>query len=286
MLIRTPYIRIKPQRKENLGDGISQVFSLVSELNALRNKLEASVTEVKNDLQNEKQENRKTNEENLKSLHKVVTSWQVKIDKKLQDLDFTLSKVLEIQKGEKGDTPDIEPIISAVLNKMPIPTDGKDADEEKIVSRVLSKIKVKDGKDADENQIVEKVIKTFKEKKILKTEHIGDFTNGLEQTIAPIRSLAAGFRGGGDTVTAGTGVTITTNSEGKKVITSTASGFTELIATGSVNSVNKDFTFPKKPSYIVSDGVFYKENKGWTWVAGTLTATMDIPPNDTIWGIE
>ncbi len=61
-----------------------------------------------------------------------------------------------------------------------------------------------------------------------------------------------------------------------------AGGFTLLPATGSVNSVNATFTFTEKPDYIVSDGVWYRENKGWTW--SVLTATMTIPPNDDIYG--
>ncbi len=67
------------------------------------------------------------------------------------------------------------------------------------------------------------------------------------------------------------------------VSSSGGAGFTELTATGTVNSVNKTFTFTQKPTYIVSDGVWYKENKGWTW--GGSTATMTIPPNDDIYGV-
>lgn len=63
---------------------------------------------------------------------------------------------------------------------------------------------------------------------------------------------------------------------------SSGAGFTLLSATGSVNSVNANFTFTEKPDYIVSDGVWYRENVGWTWSG--LTATMVIPPNDDIWG--
>lgn len=70
----------------------------------------------------------------------------------------------------------------------------------------------------------------------------------------------------------------------------TGGGITELTATGLVNSVNKDFTFTQEPSYIVSDGAWYKplDNNGgtqWSWNAGTLTATMVIPPNNSIFGV-
>lgn len=85
----------------------------------------------------------------------------------------------------------------------------------------------------------------------------------------------------------GSGVTITTaNNDVTKrtdiTLTASGGGLTELLATGLVNSVNRAFTFTTKPTYIVSDGAWYKENKGWTWSG--LTATMDIPPNVAIWG--
>ena len=66
-------------------------------------------------------------------------------------------------------------------------------------------------------------------------------------------------------------------------------GFTELPATGAVNGTNAAFTFTQEPTYIVSDGVWYKlldnnSNVNWSWNAGTLTATMTIPPSSAIWG--
>lgn len=61
-------------------------------------------------------------------------------------------------------------------------------------------------------------------------------------------------------------------------------GFTELTATGTVDGNNTAFTFTELPDYIVSDHAWYKENVGWTWNGGTLTATMTIPPSDDIWG--
>lgn len=61
-------------------------------------------------------------------------------------------------------------------------------------------------------------------------------------------------------------------------------GFTFLPATGLVNSNNTEFTFTEEPSFIVSDGAWYRENIGWTWDSGTLTATMVIPPNYDIYG--
>lgn len=64
---------------------------------------------------------------------------------------------------------------------------------------------------------------------------------------------------------------------------SSGGGFTELPATGTVDGNNTSFTFTQKPTYIVSDHAWYKENKGWTWAGST--ATMTIPPNDDIYGV-
>lgn len=80
------------------------------------------------------------------------------------------------------------------------------------------------------------------------------------------------------------GATVTRDGDGIATINiSGGSGFTELPATGTINGVNTLFTFTQKPTYIVSDGAWYKENVGWTWSG--LTATMTIPPNDAIYGV-
>lgn len=74
----------------------------------------------------------------------------------------------------------------------------------------------------------------------------------------------------------------------QKMITDIQNGLGKLIqlaANGSVNGVNKAFVFTQEPSYIVSDGAWYIVNNGWTWDAGTLTATMTIPPSSSLYGI-
>lgn len=80
-------------------------------------------------------------------------------------------------------------------------------------------------------------------------------------------------------LTVGTGLSITGTT-----INATASGggYTKLTATGSINSVNSAFTFIQQPLFIVADGVWYEENNGYTW--SILTATLTIPPSNSIWG--
>lgn len=60
-------------------------------------------------------------------------------------------------------------------------------------------------------------------------------------------------------------------------------GFTRLTATGTVDGANTTFTFTQKPTYIVSDGAWYRENSGWTYSGST--ATMSVPPQTDIFGV-
>lgn len=65
------------------------------------------------------------------------------------------------------------------------------------------------------------------------------------------------------------------------------SGFTELTATGTVNGINRNFTFTQEPTYVVADGAVYKKldnNGGVNWSWSVLTATMTIPPTSIIFG--
>lgn len=88
---------------------------------------------------------------------------------------------------------------------------------------------------------------------------------------------------------AGTGVTLTpVITSDTREITITASGgggFSVLATTGNVDGNNAAFIFASQPSYIVSDGAWYRVNKGWTWNAGALTATMAVPPSTDIFGV-
>lgn len=65
-------------------------------------------------------------------------------------------------------------------------------------------------------------------------------------------------------------------------------GFTELVATGTVDGINAVFTFTQVPSYIVSDGAWYKKldnNSNVQWSSSGMTITMTIPPQTAIFGI-
>ncbi len=57
----------------------------------------------------------------------------------------------------------------------------------------------------------------------------------------------------------------------------TGVGSAVLIPTGTIDNSNTNFVFTQKPTLINVNGTFYRETKGWTWTALTLTATLDNP---------
>lgn len=67
-----------------------------------------------------------------------------------------------------------------------------------------------------------------------------------------------------------------------QIIISTSGGSITLLSpvTGSADGSNQAFGFSTKPKTIVIEGAGYRENHGWTWNAGSLTATLDAPPRN------
>lgn len=138
-------------------------------------------------------------------------------------------------------------------------------------------VKGKDGKDGV-NPEPEDFIKIIKEKGLLKVEHI----DGLRAEVDNYRSQLAGkhygsttmLRGGGDSVAAGTNVTIS-NVNGVKTISSTGSGLSVLAATGTIDDSNTVFTFASAPTLVVVNGAMYRHGSGVSIVA--TTATLDNP---------
>lgn len=264
-------------RQANVKPNVLDIGELVAQLNKLNDKVN-EVDVLKNEL----------------------TDKLIEANYTINQAQIQLERAKEIQKGDKGDNADNQAIAEWVLSQIPKPKDGESVDEEKVVSTILSKIVIPKPKDGvtptiDEKAIAKKVFgmikpvevdhqaivdKVFEDittgKKKLSTKHIGDFTEGLEQTIKPIKRLAEGFRGGGDTVDAGTGISIV-NIGGKKIISSTGgTGFTIETPTGTVDGANVTFTVTSTPKYIISDGTTYFDGQGYTIVG--LTLTLTVPP--------
>lgn len=201
-------------------------------------------------------------------------------------------------RGEKGDntprkgidyfTPgEIRDIAQAIRAQVREPKDGADGkdgttpvlgadywteqDKLAIVQAVLTRIRTpKDGKDAVVT--TELILKALEElpddrKPLTKAEF-----EGIKQTMSSL-SHAVGMRRGGDTVVAGTGVTITQNSTGNKVISASAGGVNfETPAETSGTS----FTVTHEPLYIIVNGVTYFEGLGYSYAGGTITLDFSL----------
>lgn len=109
-------------------------------------------------------------------------------------------------------TEDIAAIAAALLPQQ------KPINLERLARKVSKKIRIKIPAAASHEDLVRGVIEELKAGKHLSVEDMKGFKEGLEQTISPIRRLAEGFRGGGDTVVAGNGITITNTPNGNKQI--------------------------------------------------------------------
>ncbi len=221
--VQEPEVKIfQPAQTPNVFD-IGHLFTKMTELD---NQIE-SVHILKEQIKQDHISNQKKFEQEHQAR---LEQFDENIRKEVRDL------VSSIQKGDPGKDAvvDEEALVQKVLSKVKIPkpkdgAPGLDAvvNEKKIAKMVTELINVSGAIKAPEvnhDLVADKVLELFHTgKKKLSTKHIGDFTEGMEQTLRPIRSLAAGFRGGGDTVAAGIGVTIT-NSNGVKTISASASG--------------------------------------------------------------
>ncbi len=220
----TPRIKGKTLKKSvrqptplDLAQNVGSVAALVHELNYLKDDIIATVD---------------------KELEKI--------DEKIVEVDAKVESVMDIKQGPPGIDADEQKIADWVMGNIRVPEDGedgKDADEKKIIDTVLSKLPK-----IDEKKIIDKIasnipkasLKIIQEKLEIDVEKItgdkkfkirADQIEGFEQTKQALRSQIRqdiGYvHGGGDTVAAGTNVTITTNANGDKVINSSG-GITGL----------------------------------------------------------
>jgi DNA-binding beta-propeller fold protein YncE len=65
-------------------------------------------------------------------------------------------------------------------------------------------------------------------------------------------------------------------------------GLTVITFTGAVNGSNLSFTTTSQPTYVVSDGIWYRatdanSNVQWSYSGGTVTLSI-APPNTDIYG--
>ncbi len=208
-------------------------------------------TTLFNDLAKTKADIVKTVDSKIQEVESIIEDAKATVSESKQAIDDKISEFHDTAVGLIQDIKNIPQIQG--LQGVP----GQDADEEKIVSVVLSKIP--EPQKIDEKSLIQKVItaipknkaslKIIQEKfetdpmsvvnKILELAKDGKFklpkdsVDGLDQTISSMWNQVGkrGYlHGGGDTVVAGTNVTITTNANGQKVIN--ASGGTSGLTVG------------------------------------------------------
>lgn len=216
-------------------------------------------------------------------------------------------------KGEKGDTPiagvdfdipkdglnakelDPQVIIEGVLALMPPPKEVKApvVDHKKIATMAAKMIVVPTPKDPvvpSIEEITQNVVEWFK--KNLTVDHIP----GLKNEIASYRNQLAGkvygkdtwARGGGDTVIAGSNITVTTNTNGQKVIASSASGLTIVAVSGTIDDSNTAFTSATQPTLLNINGSFYAKTGGnitWSYSGGNITLSSPVGTGGSIFGV-
>lgn len=245
----------------------------------------------------------------LIQLHKALSG-------KLQEANDVIAnarQAVKVAKGEPGKTPqkgidyltpaEIKVFADYLVSRIKIPKDGdkgepgKDGmvDMDALAAKILKKIPPPiPGKDAVVN--IDAIIKQIASRpkgKRLKLSEIDGWQETEEKFLDTVRRTGQAYlHGGGDTVVAGTNITILPGPNGTKIINSSGGssggGLTELTATGLVNSSNQVFTFTTLPTYIVADGLWFKakdSNGNNQWTNSGTTVTMVNPPSYSIYGI-
>lgn len=290
------------------------------------------ISRLIDELQTLKEEWATAHEQNIKEHSLKMEELNVKIQEAQTELERA-KKIQKGDPGAPGEAPikgvhyfDGEPgapadetaiekrVLASVLPKIPKVKDGvtpkkgvdyhTESDIKDIVRRstavVLSNIRQpKDGETPviDHAKIAEDVVKKIIEEKLLKPEHI----HGLTSEIASYRNQLAGkvygrdtqVRGGGDTIAAGTNVTISNVNGVKTISASGGSGFTTLTATETPDGLTSIFTFAAataQPSFLLLDFVWTPAvskngTVNWTWNNGTKKATVNVPPLADILGV-
>jgi len=177
----------------------------------------------------------------------------------------------QVKDGEKGDTgPRGDRGESGYT-----PVKGVDyftkAEKQALVSDVLSKIP-KD-KDVKPEAIVKLVLQELKLPDTKEFISKGELSEFLRR---------GGFRGGGDTIVAGSGIAININENGQKEVSTTGSGSFNILTvdTGDIDDTNTVFTFASAPSLVIVNGATYRNGStamGGTIVISGTTVTLPSP---------
>lgn len=245
----------------------------------------------------------------LTAMHDEVLQVAADLEKKCTEFD-DIKQGPEGLPGLPGPAPDHEKIVADVLKKVRVPADGKSPQVQALAGALLplmvrhfekNKPKVKDGKpgvDAapvDTAMLLDKLFEEIQSgKRKLSIGHI----EGLDNKFAEVRNAAAmgteiygkntWKRGGGDTVEAGTGVTVVETVNGRKRISVIAAPVGIIAVAGVIDDSNLTFTAASEPVLLNINGAFYQKTGGsytWTYAAGTITLNAAVGTGGSIFGI-
>lgn len=270
----------------DLGMALTGASVIIAELQQLRedliNTVNYKIQEVDEKLQSQIAE--------ITDTTKILQETQREVINHIKDIKIgpagKNADELSIARRVESKFPDVEELTKNILSKVPT------VDERALTKKVLQAIPdnkaslqiIQEKFEVDPMSVIEKIMELPPEKlkKLkLKKENI----DGLEQTMSAFNNqLGRGYlHGGGDTVTAGTNVTITTNTAGQKVISSTGGGggggLAVEVPTGLVNGSNTSYSVVNLPLWIVADNQTYFSGKGYS-ISGTgpYTLTLDAAP--------
>lgn len=176
-----------------------------------------------------------------------------------------------------GRPPTSEELLTLIRPLIPRVKDGKTPSADEITALISPLIpQVRDGKDSDANAVAELVIERLIKEKKLKAKDI----DGFEDALAVVRNFVArgSIRGGGDTVKAGSGVTITTDANNVKTISATGATIASETPAETPDGIIVAFTVTHTPLFIIADSNFRVSGQGYTYSSPTITMDALIPP--------
>lgn len=232
------------------------------------------------------------------------------LDSKMEEVDSVVKSIKKLEKGEKGEDADEEKIAKAVKHNLQNwvyeqvipeirqPIDGVSPDPKDVANIVLKSIPK-----IDEQRIINKIAKQIKPslkiiqdrtvidedaliEKFLDSPKFKDKITGIDNMIKVLDRRY--IHGGGDTVSAGTNVTIT-NVNGTKQINATSGGFSTLtLISGDIDDTNTVFVFSDVPSGVIINGSMYLAGQTsggvvmWTNIGATVTLANPVGTGGSI----
>lgn len=289
----TPPVKGKTAKKLSKPDPTGWDFA---------NTLQQVSTIVK-ELKDLKQDVITTVQENIDNLNKTTTDFVENLTEEAQNLEEMKTEAFDAieekaVQGEKGEDADEDKIVETVLSKIPkvdtnaltkaILAQVPKLDKRALVKEILTALPknkaslkiIQEKIEVDPMSVIDKILELAKEGKFkLKSENI----DGLDQTISAFYNQVGrrGYlHGGGDTVVAGTNVTITSNPNGTKTISATGGSSVTPSPLSKVDDTNVTLTLGGTPLTALLQSVSL--TLGWT---GTLAVSRGGSGAGTLTGI-